>query len=392
MALERALHTIQDPVSAVMVHTLASHSYLGGEPQSAYSPGGASCLMDRARHLVHDDQLCLGIVYMIQAMEHANGQPDTDLARTVGSHDIPEFMNKIFRKFASQDASSHRWKSHSLIFPSVRLISGQDAIEAVLVKCWIGFDDALGLLGSPNIRGASPQHWKDNFRRICRHHASWTKRDTDGRTVLHLAVLLCLKSEVEMLLKHSDSLVYQQDRANRTALHLAAIIGQEAICDAFLHSQHVGDLVWRQDYAGRLPLWYAADTRNGRLFEKLLAATQKCQTRQDICSHRDKDGNNLLQYATAHGLDCGKLAEWTNGTTTQDHYPIRWPTNTPKNMSQVLMTSNNSLAPWLTPPDQNIYSSPQLEPRLEWAQAEVLKFHPTAAGAKDMNCFHNSLL
>ncbi|RSL70440.1 hypothetical protein CEP53_001831 [Fusarium sp. AF-6] len=387
MLLEMALHTIQDPVSAIMVHTHASHSYLGGELQSVHSPGGASCLMDRARHLVHDDQLCLGIVYMIQAMEHAHGQSDADLARTVRSHDIPEFMNNVFRKFASQAANSHRWKSPSLIFPSVRPISEQDAIEAVLVKFWIGFDDALGLLGRPKIRGASPEHWKDNFRHMCMHHTGWTKIDTDGRTILHLAVLLGLKSEVEMLLKHSESLIYQQDRAQRTPLHLAAIIGQEAMCDAFLYSQHVGNLVLLQDYAGRLPLWYAADTRNDRLFQKLLDATEQYQTMPDICSHRDKDGNNLLQYATAHGLNVyQKLAKWTKGTATEDFYPFRWSTNTPKNLSQVLTTSNNSLAPWSAPPDPNtIYSAPQLESRLEWAQ-KLLKFPPISMEANDMNC------
>jgi hypothetical protein len=309
----------------------------------------ATILEEQAKRLIETGQLCSGIVVLGKSMAHSQEQPNINLAKLVQSHNIPLLMENVTRKFGigEQQVSSDTWKWPSIVFPSVQALTGPQTMETLLIKNWIGFDDALSLLGEPRLGSASPKNWKDVFRYVCSLPGYSTKVDNNGRTSLHIAVLLGMVEEVKTLLSLPDLDPSRQDKAQQTALHLAAILGHEAICDTFLSTNQARGSVLLGDYAGRLPVYYTADGGREALFQQLLEETRSHAhgNMLDIYNHRDKDGNTLLQYGIVHRLDCPELLKWTESTDIQGYYPDRHPIPLIVDLGPTLL-SNNSLSQW----------------------------------------------
>ncbi|KAF4462479.1 ankyrin repeat [Fusarium albosuccineum] len=306
-----------------------------------------------AKRLVKDGQICLGILFLSKSMAHSQKQPSKEILALLKFHDIPSLMNEVSGKFGLKTGPG-TWRWPSMVLPHVRQLP-REAItkvtETLVIKNWIGFDDALGLLGQPFLRGAFPKDWKNVFRYICRHPKESTRMGSDGRTSLHIAVLLGMVEEVKILMTYPHCRPAQQDNAQQTALHLAAIIGQDAICDLLLSTGDVNSGILLEDSAGRSSLWYAAGKGKDALFENLPHHTLPYKNMNDICAHRDKDGNSLLDFTITNGLQYPELLLWTNCTDIKNFYPDRYAIPNSDDLSQLLLntgvlnTTNDSLSP-----------------------------------------------
>lgn len=116
-----------------------------------------------------------------------------------------------------------------------------------------------------------------------------------------------MEDEISLLSRTSHFDLSKKDNSGRTPLHVAAIIGNKSVCDTLLSAENVGDAVLAKDVEGRLPLWYAAEANKREIFSKFLDTTLSYTSLTKICSDTDKDGNNLVQYCTAHGLAGSEL-------------------------------------------------------------------------------------
>ncbi|KAF5011530.1 hypothetical protein FDECE_2361 [Fusarium decemcellulare] len=302
------------------------------------------------RRLIEDGQLCLGILFLSKSIARSQKQPNVEISGLLKSHDIPSVMDQVAGNFGL-NTSPDTWRWPSMIFPHVRHVPRKEVTETLVIKNWIGFDDALGLFGQPFLRGAYPKDWENIFRYICRHPKESTRMGSDGRTSLHIAVLLGMTDEVKILLSYPHCRPAQQDNAQQTALHLAAIFGHGEICDLLLSTGYASSGILLEDSAGRPPLWYAAGKGKDALFERLLHHTLPYKNMNDICAHRDKDGNSLLDFTMRNGLQYPELFLWTNCTDIKDFYPDRYAVLNSDDLSQlqllteVLNTTNDSLSP-----------------------------------------------
>ncbi|KAJ3547794.1 hypothetical protein NM208_g1328 [Fusarium decemcellulare] len=351
----RRLETEQDTATKHLLMTaipIIAEPCVNSGCQEEHHKGLADIQEKHARRLVEDGQLCLGILFLSKSMARSQKQPSMETSGLLRSHDIPSLMNEVSGKF-ELNTGLDTWRWPSMIFPQVRQVSRQEVTETLVIKNWIGLDDALGLLGQPFLRGAFPKDWKNVFRYICRHAKESTRMGSDGRTSLHIAVLLGMAEEVKILLTYPHCRPAQQDSTQQTALHLAAILGHEAICDLLLSTGDVNSGILLEDSAGRSPLWYAAGKGKDVLFDKLLRHTLTLlyQDMSNICAHRDKDGNSLLNFAIMNGLQYPELFLWTSCTDIKNFYPDRYAVPNSDDLSQflrlsgVLNTTNDSLSP-----------------------------------------------
>lgn len=175
----------------------------------------AATFEEQARRVIENGQLCLGITFLSKAMSLSHKASDMNLVNLIESHDILRFIDDIAQKFRLkvQYTGPDTWKWPSMLFPSLRELSGHQAMEGLVIKNWVRFDFTRGLLGNPRLQGTSSEDWKQVFRYMCRHPEESTVRDKEGRTSLHLAVLLNIPEEVKRLLRFPHFDPSQQDKA-----------------------------------------------------------------------------------------------------------------------------------------------------------------------------------
>lgn len=308
LLFESAIGTITEPFSNLRL-------------QLRHSKKLGDILKEQAQRLVDEGQLCLGILSLGKSVTQTQKQPDINVVKAIKSYDVPGFMENIARKFGLKGANSDAWRWPSMILPTAQPISEEEAMETVLIKNWIGFEHSLRLFGQFSLWGASPSSWKEVFRSICRDPKEWAKTDKYGRTSLHIAVLLGMNEEVKLLVRHSNLCLSQQDNAQQTALHLAAILSREDICGTLMSTTQARASIQLRDGKGRLAVWYAADAKKEPLFQRLLDATKFHLDMSAIYSDRDGDGNTLFQYAKVRGLELPDPAEGPESTDISGFYP-----------------------------------------------------------------------
>lgn len=306
--LSRALDAIADPVSGTLINPPVFSISTASRPKVLQPSMIANALRKRATSLAAEGQWSLAILSYQKSLAHGQRQPDLSFSTSLKSHDIPNIMAKTAQRFGLKEDYSvpEFWAWTSTIYPNILPASRTEIMETLFIKTWIGFDDALDLFGVRLFQYASPKVWKSVFWWLCRSQ-SIPKVDIDGRTGLHLAVLLGMKDEITLMSRTSNFDLSKKDKSGRTPLHVAAIIGNKSVCDTLLSVEHVGDAVLAKDVEGRLPLWYAAEANKREVFSKFLDTTLIHTSLTEICSDIDKDGNNLVQYCTAHGLAGSEL-------------------------------------------------------------------------------------
>ncbi|KAK7408543.1 hypothetical protein QQX98_009304 [Neonectria punicea] len=300
--------------------------------------------------LIADGQFALAIVYYHKSLAQSSRQPNMQFVIALKSHDLPSLMATTAAKFGLKGhyIMPDFWAWTSMVYPSVMPMSKDEVMETLLIKTWLGFASALNSLGDRILNHASPRNWKQVFQWGCRFPRE-VKTDIDGRTNLHLAVLLGLREEVSLLSKNSNLDFWKGDETQRTPLHLAAILGDESICDILLGAKKASDAILVQDAEGRRPLWYAAEAKKQAIFKKLLHATLACMSLSDICSETDKDGGNLVAYCTAHGLapsELLQLAEYSEFSEQENIRPDLYAGNDQAWQSQMSIISGNALSSW----------------------------------------------
>lgn len=313
--LLRALDTIADPVSGTLINPPAFSTSTASRPKVLQPSVIANALRNRAISLAAEGQWSLAILSHQKSLAHHQRQPDSSFSTSLKSRDIPNVMAKAAKKFGLKDDYSVQefWAWTSTIYPNILPTSRTEIMETLFIKTWIGFDDALDLVGGRVLQYASPKVWKSVFWWLCKNQ-SIPKVDIDGRTGLHLAVLLGMEDEITLLSRTSNFDLSKKDNSGRTPLHVGAIIGNKSVCDTLLSAENVGDAVLAKDVEGRLPLWYAAEANMREVFSKFLDTTLSYTSLTKLCSDIDKDGNNLVQYCTAHGLagsELWRLAEYS---------------------------------------------------------------------------------
>ncbi|MCO5577581.1 hypothetical protein L7F22_031412 [Adiantum nelumboides] len=116
-----------------------------------------------------------------------------------------------------------------------------------------------------------------------------------GNTVLHLAARDGDAGVVELLIKSGDADILAQNNDGRTPLHLAALLGHEAVLKKLLQHEGATSALMLQDNYGDTPLHHAALSGNENIIRQLLSGAVNPQ---DCVSARNKlDLRTPLHYA-----------------------------------------------------------------------------------------------
>ncbi|KPM37342.1 hypothetical protein AK830_g9242 [Neonectria ditissima] len=145
-------------------------------------------------------------------------------------------------------------------------------------------------------------------------------------------------------------LFFLRDKSGRTPLHLAAIVGDESICDILLGAKDpINTAILIKDAEERLPLWYAGEGNKLGIFKRLRHETLKHMSLLEICSETDKKGATLVEYCTAHGLAQSELLDLVKFSQFPDLINIRpdlYATVDQSWQNQLSVISGKSLSPW----------------------------------------------